>query len=65
MVVVGPVNDWQKEKQLKAFNEKKENRTVKVIRGGAEKVINVKLSVWFARVISARNADSSSLPLYS
>jgi Ca2+-transporting ATPase len=45
VVVVGSVNDWQKEKQFKALNEKKEDRTVKVMRGGAEKVINVKVSL--------------------
>ncbi|KAH8105591.1 calcium-translocating P-type ATPase [Phellopilus nigrolimitatus] len=42
VVVVGSMNDWQKEKQFKKLNEKKEDRTVKVIRDGAEKVINVK-----------------------
>ncbi|KAI5120195.1 hypothetical protein M0805_006301 [Coniferiporia weirii] len=42
VVVVGSLNDWQKEQQFKKLNEKKEDRTVKVIRDGAEKVINVK-----------------------
>ncbi|KZS94160.1 calcium-translocating P-type ATPase [Sistotremastrum niveocremeum HHB9708] len=36
VVVVGSVNDWQKEKQFKSLNEKKEDRGVKVIRGGRE-----------------------------
>ena len=45
VVVVGSVNDWQKEKQFKALNEKKEDRTVKVIRDGAEKVINTKVNI--------------------
>ncbi|KAH8113119.1 hypothetical protein DFH11DRAFT_1728039 [Phellopilus nigrolimitatus] len=42
VVVVGSMNDWQKEKQFKKLNEKKEDRTVKIICDGAEKVINVK-----------------------
>ena len=44
VVVVGSVNDWQKEKQFKALNEKKEDRTIKVIRDGAEKVVNTKVN---------------------
>lgn len=42
VVLVGSLNDWQKEKQFKVLNDKKEDRTVKVIRDGNEKVINVK-----------------------
>ena len=42
VVLVGSVNDWQKERQFKKLNEKGEDRTVKVIRGGKEMVINVK-----------------------
>ena len=38
------MNDWQKERQFKALNERKEERGVKVIRDGAEKVIDIK--VW-------------------
>ena len=44
VVVVGSLNDWQKEKQFKALNEKKEDRTVKVIRDGVERVINIRVS---------------------
>lgn len=44
VVVVGSMNDWQKERQFKKLNEKKEDRTVKVIRSGAEKVVNIKVS---------------------
>jgi Ca2+-transporting ATPase len=40
--LVGSVNDWQKERQFKKLNEKRDDRTVKVIRGGGEMVINVK-----------------------
>lgn len=47
VVVVGSLNDWQKEKQFKALNEKKEDRTVKVIRDGVEKVINIKVLFLF------------------
>ncbi|KAL5485658.1 PMC1_3 [Sanghuangporus weigelae] len=42
VVVVGSLNDWQKERQFKTLNEKKEDRTVKVIRDGNERVINTK-----------------------
>jgi magnesium-transporting ATPase (P-type) len=41
-VVVGSLNDWQKEKQFRALNDKKEERGVKVIRSGDERVIDVK-----------------------
>ncbi|KAJ7227086.1 Ca-transporting ATPase [Mycena pura] len=36
VVVVGSVNDWQKERQFQVLNDKKEERGVKVIRGGVE-----------------------------
>ncbi|WVQ83119.1 calcium-translocating P-type ATPase, PMCA-type [Cryptococcus sp. DSM 104549] len=42
VVMVGSVNDWQKERQFKKLNEKREDRTVKCIRGGNEMVINVR-----------------------
>ncbi|KAH9481469.1 Calcium-transporting ATPase 2 [Psilocybe cubensis] len=42
VVIVGSVNDWQKERQFKALNERKEERGVKVIRDGIEKVIDIK-----------------------
>ncbi|KAL7420199.1 plasma membrane calcium [Cryptotrichosporon argae] len=42
VVLVGSINDWQKERQFKKLNEKREDRTVKVIRDGNEKVINVR-----------------------
>ncbi|KAK7033038.1 calcium-transporting ATPase [Favolaschia claudopus] len=42
VVVVGSVNDWQKERQFQVLNEKKEERGVKVIRGGVETVIDIK-----------------------
>ena len=42
VVMVGSVNDWQKERQFKKLNEKREDRSVKVIRGGHEMVIDVK-----------------------
>jgi P-type Ca2+ transporter type 2C len=41
VVLVGSLNDWQKEKQFKALNQKKEDRLVKVIRDGAERQINI------------------------
>ncbi|KAF9000698.1 calcium-translocating P-type ATPase [Cyathus striatus] len=42
VVVVGSINDWQKERQFRTLNEKKEERGVKVIRDGAEKVVDIK-----------------------
>ncbi|KAJ7659945.1 Ca-transporting ATPase [Mycena rosella] len=44
VVVVGSVNDWQKERQFQTLNDKKEERGVKVIRGGVETVIDIKRS---------------------
>ncbi|ODO10159.1 calcium-translocating P-type ATPase, PMCA-type [Cryptococcus amylolentus CBS 6273] len=42
VVMVGSVNDWQKERQFKKLNEKREDRTVKTIRGGKEMLVNAK-----------------------
>ncbi|KAG2157932.1 Ca-transporting ATPase [Suillus bovinus] len=42
VVVIGSINDWQKERQFKVLNEKKEERGVKVIRNGIERLIDVK-----------------------
>ena len=47
VVGVGSLNDWQKENQFRKLNDKKEDRTVKVIRDGNEKVINVKVRFTF------------------
>lgn len=44
VVLVGSLNDWQKERQFRVLNSKKEDRTVKVIRDGNETVINVKVT---------------------
>lgn len=44
VVMVGSLNDWQKERQFRALNEKKDDRTVKVIRDGKEQQINIKVS---------------------
>ena len=41
-VMVGSLNDWQKERQFRVLNDKKEERGVKVIRSGVERVIDVK-----------------------
>lgn len=45
VVAVGSVNDWQKERQFKNLNDRKEERGVKVVRGGVEHVVDVKASV--------------------
>ncbi|KAH7342030.1 calcium-translocating P-type ATPase [Rhizoctonia solani] len=42
VVVVGSLNDWQKERQFRKLNDKKDDRGVKVIRDGKEQVVNVK-----------------------
>ena len=42
-VVVGSLNDWQKEKQFRILNEKKDERGVKVIRDGEERVVDIKV----------------------
>ncbi|KAG2359191.1 hypothetical protein BDR07DRAFT_1378860 [Suillus spraguei] len=42
VVVIGSINDWQKEQQFKVVNEKKEERGVKVIRNGIERLIDIK-----------------------
>ncbi|KAI8980025.1 calcium-translocating P-type ATPase [Trametes punicea] len=42
VVLVGSINDWQKERQFQTLNEKKEERGVKVIRDGMEMVIDIK-----------------------
>ena len=42
-VVVGSLNDWQKERQFQVLNEKKEERGVKVIRDGMERVVDIKV----------------------
>jgi Ca2+-transporting ATPase len=42
VVFVGALNDWQKERQFKKLNAKKEDRFVKVIRSGTTQ----KVSVW-------------------
>lgn len=39
--VVGSLNDWQKERQFKKLNAQKEEREVKVIRGGNPALLNV------------------------
>ncbi|CAE6427411.1 unnamed protein product [Rhizoctonia solani] len=41
VVVVGSLNDWQKERQFRKLNDKKEDRGVKVIRDGNEQEVMV------------------------
>lgn len=41
MVIVGSVNDYQKESQFRKLNAKKEERNVKVIRDGSERLMSV------------------------
>ncbi|KAF9778977.1 Ca-transporting ATPase [Thelephora terrestris] len=42
VVMVGSLNDWQKERQFRILNDKKKERGVKVVRCGDERVIDVK-----------------------
>ncbi|KAJ7052601.1 Ca-transporting ATPase [Mycena amicta] len=42
VVLVGSINDWQKERQFQELNDKKEERGVKVIRNGVETVVDIK-----------------------
>ncbi|OCH84084.1 calcium ATPase, partial [Obba rivulosa] len=42
VVMVGSLNDWQKERQFQVLNEKKEERGVKVIRDSIEQVVDIK-----------------------
>lgn len=44
VVMVGAVNDYNKELQFKKLNEKKEDREINVIRGGTRMSINTKVS---------------------
>jgi len=41
VVIVGALNDWQKEKQFAKLNKKKADRNVKVVRSGKTQEINV------------------------
>jgi Ca2+-transporting ATPase len=41
VVVVGTINDWQKERQFVKLNKKKEDRTVKIIRSGISQQISI------------------------
>lgn len=42
-VIVGSLNDWQKERQFEALNQKKDERSVKVVRDGREHLIDIKV----------------------
>lgn len=41
VVVVGAVNDWQKERQFSRLNAKKEERDVKALRDGSERMLSI------------------------
>ncbi|GAA5987579.1 hypothetical protein JCM10908_002015 [Rhodotorula pacifica] len=41
VVMVGSVNDWQKERQFQKLNAQKEERNVKVLRNGQERLMSV------------------------
>lgn len=41
VVMVGAINDWQKERQFAKLNKKKESRNVKVVRSGRTRELNI------------------------
>ncbi|PTB65191.1 cation transporting ATPase [Trichoderma citrinoviride] len=41
VVIVGALNDWQKERQFQKLNMKKEDRSVKVIRSGNPEAVSI------------------------
>lgn len=41
VVIVGALNDWQKERQFQKLNRKKDDRVVKVVRSGSPRTISV------------------------
>ena len=41
VVMVNSVNDWQKEKQFRKLNAKKEDRQIQVIRGGEQQQVSI------------------------
>lgn len=57
VVIVGSLNDWQKERQFKKLNDKKEDRTVKIIRDGKEHVINVKVNLFVIKFFNKSTID--------
>jgi len=71
VVLVGSLNDWQMERQFRAINEKKDDRTVKVIRDGREQQINIKVSSTFSSrydpvsSISCRTSLSATSPFWN
>ena len=50
-VIVGSINDWQKERQFKALNERKDERSVKLIRDGVEKMVDIKVCLLLSILI--------------
>ena len=42
VVLTNAINDYQKEKQFRKLNAKKEDRTVKLIRSGTEQHVSVR-----------------------
>jgi len=41
VILVGSLNDWQKEKRFKVLNEKREECIIKVIHDGKEQMIDI------------------------
>ena len=41
VVIVGSLNVWQKEKQFKVLNEKREECAIKIVRDGEEQIVHI------------------------
>jgi len=59
VVLVGSINDWQKELQFQKLNAKKEDKEVKVIRSGKEELISVHDLLWRYNVTRTRRRHCS------
>eukprot|EP01102_Stenamoeba_stenopodia_P005239 TRINITY_DN1578_c0_g2_i2.p1 TRINITY_DN1578_c0_g2~~TRINITY_DN1578_c0_g2_i2.p1 ORF type:complete len:987 (+),score=295.45 TRINITY_DN1578_c0_g2_i2:181-3141(+) len=56
VVMVSSLNDYHKEKQFRKLNEKKNNRQVKVVRGGEQQLISV-YDVLVGDIVSMETGD--------
>ena len=45
VIGVGSINDWQKKKQFEALKEKREERSIKVVRDGRKQLIHIQYVV--------------------
>ena len=57
-VIVGSLSDWQVRRQFRALDERKEERSVKVIRDGAEEMIDIKVFLTFIQYYALNSVFS-------